>query len=79
MTDVMEGRSSNLLAALALVNSTALENRDRFAYFREWSDEYVGVRTTGIQVGAVCFQLVLRTASTLVGKNDNPSEQRCAI
>lgn len=46
----MEGQSFNVLAALALANATALENRDRFAYFRKWSDEYVGVRTTGIQV-----------------------------
>ncbi len=51
MTDRMEGQSLNVLAALSLANATALENRDRFAYFQGWSDEYVGVRTTGIEVG----------------------------
>lgn len=51
MTDRMEGRSINVLAALAVANETALESRDRFAYFRRWSDDYVGVRTAGIQVG----------------------------
>jgi len=51
MTDRMEGQSLNVLAALSLANATALENHDRFAYFRGWSDEYVGVRTMGIEVG----------------------------
>lgn len=55
MTDVMEGQSLNVLAALAVANTTALENRDRFAYFRKWSDEYVGLRTTGIQVDPCGF------------------------
>lgn len=48
---MMEGQSFNVIAALALANATALDNRDRFAYFRKWSDEYVEVRTTGLQVG----------------------------
>ena len=48
---MMEGQSFNVIAALALANATALDNRDRFAYFRKWSDEYVDVRTTGLQVG----------------------------
>lgn len=48
---MMEGQSFNVIAALALANATALDNRDRFAYFRKWSDEYVDVRTTGVQVG----------------------------
>ncbi|CBN76609.1 hypothetical protein Esi_0000_0332 [Ectocarpus siliculosus] len=49
MTDRMEGQSLNVIAALALANETALENRDRFAYFRRWSDEYAGVGTAGVQ------------------------------
>ncbi|CAB1110668.1 unnamed protein product [Ectocarpus sp. CCAP 1310/34] len=49
MTDRMKGQSLNVIAALALANETALENRDRFAYFRRWSDEYAGVRTAGVQ------------------------------
>ncbi|CAM9283223.1 unnamed protein product [Ectocarpus sp. 13 AM-2016] len=49
MTDRMEGQSLNVIAALALANETALENRDRFAYFRKWSDEYAGVWTAGVQ------------------------------
>lgn len=59
MTDMMEGQSFNVLAALALANATALENRDRFAYFRKWSDEYVGVRTTGIEVGVISSRIHL--------------------
>lgn len=58
MTGIMEGQSFNVLAALKLANATALENRDRFAYFRMWSDEYVGVRTTGIQVGGGFLEYV---------------------
>ncbi|CAM9428615.1 unnamed protein product [Ectocarpus fasciculatus] len=49
MTDRMEGQSLNVIAALALANETALENRDRFAYYRRWSDEYAGMRTAGVQ------------------------------
>lgn len=55
MVDRMEGQSLNVLAALVVVNETALGNRDRFAYFRGWSDEYVGVRTTGVQVGGYVY------------------------
>lgn len=54
MANRMEGQSLNVIAALALANETALENRDRFAYFRRWSDEYAGVRTAGVQVRALC-------------------------
>lgn len=54
MADRMEGQSLNVMAALALANETALENRDRFAYFRRWSDEYAGVRTAGVQVRERC-------------------------
>ena len=54
MTDRMQGQSLNVIAALALANETALENRDRFAYYRRWSDEYAGMRTAGVQVHARC-------------------------
>lgn len=50
MTDVMKGTSNNVLSALAVANGTAADNHDRLVYFRRLSDEYVGVRTTGVQV-----------------------------
>lgn len=69
MTDIMEGQSLNVLAALAAAKETALENRDRFAFFRAWSDAYVGVRTTGIQVGMYSiFVRDLQRGVPLVGR-----------
>ncbi|CAM9215650.1 unnamed protein product, partial [Scytosiphon promiscuus] len=79
LTDLMEGQSLNVLAALSLANETALENRNRFAYFRSWSDEYTGVRTTGTQglVAAVGIAGVMGLLGTAAGLAKNKTCSKC--
>lgn len=51
----MEGQSQNVLAALTVLNGTAAGLYDHLAYFRRMSDEYLGVRTGGVQALVACI------------------------
>eukprot|EP00903_Cladosiphon_okamuranus_P017043 g15708.t1 len=79
MTDVMEGQSLNVLATLAVANATARENRERFAHFRKWSDEYVDLRTTGIQglVAAMGAAGVVGLLGVMAGLANNKTCSPC--
>ena len=61
----MEGQSQNVLAALAVLNGTAAGLHDHLAYLRRISDEYLGVRTGGVQ--ALAASTALAGAVGLLG------------